>query len=293
MKERLHICQYPQFEWIDLVRPGQSDLDDLASRYGLDPILLADSLQHGHLPKIEAQKDYTFLILRAYSAKDDRISTIGELSNKIAFFIHQNRLITVHRAKFPFLQQDFDPCGTPMELVLHIADAMIRSFEDPVMVQSGKMDQLEQLIFLGKGRNISLEDLYYQKSKARISKKLLLLTQAAISQLNVPETLQTRQQDLRDTLTSLLLTVDEVTEDANNLMSAYLSLAAQKNNDVMKLLTVFSAFFLPLTFIVGVYGMNFEHMPELSRPYGYPLTWAAMLGISLGIGIWFKRKGIM
>ncbi len=293
MKDRMRICQFSSFEWIDLARPGQAELDELSGRYGLDPILLADSLQHGHLPKIETKKDYTFLILRAYSAKNDRITTIGELSNKIAFFIHEKRLITVHRAKFPFLQQEFDLCGTPMELVLRIASDMIRSFEDPVMVQSGKMDQLEQVIFLKTSKSISLEDLYYQKAKARISKKLLLLTQTALNQLNVPESLQTRQQDLRDTLTSLLLTVDEVTEDANSLMGAYLSLAAQKNNDVMKLLTVFSAFFLPLTFIVGVYGMNFEHMPELSWPYGYAVTWAAMLGISFGIGLWFKRKGIM
>jgi magnesium transporter len=62
---------------------------------------------------------------------------------------------------------------------------------------------------------------------------------------------------------------------------------------VLKVLTIFSAFFRPLTFLVGVYGMNFKFMPELNWEYGYYLTWGAMLGISLSIFIWFKRREII
>ncbi|NGY38967.1 hypothetical protein FQU23_015820 [Flavobacterium sp. XN-5] len=76
-------------------------------------------------------------------------------------------------------------------------------------------------------------------------------------------------------------------------MNTYLSVTAQKSNDVMKLLTIFSAFFLPLTFIVGVYGMNFDFMPELRWKYGYLYVIIFMVILSVLIFIWFKRKKIL
>jgi len=90
-----------------------------------------------------------------------------------------------------------------------------------------------------------------------------------------------------------LLNYDEVLEDANTILNTYLSVTAKKSNDVMKLLTIFSAFFLPLTFIVGIYGMNFDNMPELRWEYGYFFTVGILLLISITIYIWFKRKRIM
>src|SRR5690606_19144771 len=97
----------------------------------------------------------------------------------------------------------------------------------------------------------------------------------------------------KDLLVSLILEYDELIENSLQLLNTYLSIQAQKNNDVMKLLTVFSAFFLPLTFIAGIYGMNFRYMPELTYQYGYLATWLVMLAISALIWIWFKRKQIL
>ncbi|MEG0915842.1 MAG: CorA family divalent cation transporter [Myroides sp.] len=91
----------------------------------------------------------------------------------------------------------------------------------------------------------------------------------------------------------MILSYDEVLEDANNLLNSYHSVNAQKNNDVMKLLTVFSAFFLPLTFIAGIYGMNFDYMPELEWHFGYFATLTVMLVIAIIIFLWFKRKKIL
>ncbi len=69
-----------------------------------------------------------------------------------------------------------------------------------------------------------------------------------------------------------------------------MSLASQKTNEVMRVLTVFSVFFMPLTFIVGVYGMNFEFMPELKYPFAYWIVWAAMILITIGVFFWFRKK---
>jgi magnesium transporter len=140
---------------------------------------------------------------------------------------------------------------------------------------------------------ISLEDLYFLKSQTRITKKLLHLFQNVINQIEVSETSKTALQDIKDNLLSLILNYDEVQENANNLLNTYLSVNAQKSNDVMKLLTIFSAFFLPLTFIAGIYGMNFENMPELKYHAGYFLTLGIMTFIVIIIFLWFKRKKIL
>jgi magnesium transporter len=73
-------------------------------------------------------------------------------------------------------------------------------------------------------------------------------------------------------------------------MDIYLSTNANKMNEVMKVLTIISTLFIPVTFIAGVYGMNFEYMPELHSPYGYAITWAVMLIIMIGLLIFFRRK---
>ena len=84
---------------------------------------------------------------------------------------------------------------------------------------------------------------------------------------------------------------DELMEEVNNLLSIHLAMASHRTNEVMRVLTVFSAFFLPLTFIVGIYGMNFDRMPELRSPWGYPIVMLLMVGISWAIFAWFRRRG--
>jgi magnesium transporter len=97
-------------------------------------------------------------------------------------------------------------------------------------------------------------------------------------------------QDLRENAESSHFYADELLDDVNNLLHMQLALAGHRTNEVVKVLTVFSAFFLPLTFLVGVYGMNFRYMPELEARWGYPAAWALMLVISLGIYVWFRRR---
>jgi magnesium transporter len=290
----MKIKQFSSFRWTVLSNPDQAELERLTESFDLNINLLEDSLQHGHLPKLEEVEDYSFVIFRAYSAADDDLVTsVSELSNKIAFFINEHELLTIHRADFDFLKQLGDDYDNSEALMLDIIDLMIDSFDRPLQVQSDKIDAFERAVFLEDSKSISLKELYFQKSKARISKKLLTVSQHVLAQMTVSPSNASRLQDIRDSAMSSVLLYDEVSEDASNLMNSYLSITAGKSNDVMKLLTVFSAFFLPLTFIAGVYGMNFDHMPELRTAYGYFVTLALMGIISLGIYLWFKRKKII
>lgn len=111
--------------------------------------------------------------------------------------------------------------------------------------------------------------------------------------MKINDSLNSNVQDLKDTIVDLILRTEEVIDDSMLLLNTYMSITAKKSNDVMKLLTVFSAFFLPLTFIAGIYGMNFDIMPELRWKYGYFIILMVMLFIAIIIFMWFKRKKIM
>ena len=178
------------------------------------------------------------------------------------------------------------------QFLLYVIKKMIETYSESAQELSDKIDLIEQIIFLKDYRKISLEDLYFQKSQTRISKKVLQLTQHVLHEMDILEENKIAFQDIKDQLISLILTFDEVTDDSNNLMNMYLSVNAQKTNDVMKLLTVFSAFFLPLTFIAGIYGMNFKFMPELEGKYSYFVILGLMAILSILIFYWFRRKKI-
>ena len=288
------IKTYPTFQWTDLEKPTQEELETLTSAFNIDIHLLEDILEYGHLPKIEKVNNYTFIILRAYAATTkENITTVVGLSNKIAFFINDHNFLTVRRADFPFLKNRSDHYDSSEALMLDIINEILLTYEKPLEQQGEKMDEFERAIFLKGGQSISIEALYYQKSKARIAKKVMSLTQAVLNQISVKPDLSSLLQDTKETTLSYLLQYDEVIEDANTILHSYMSVTAQRSNDVMKLLTIFSAFFLPLTFIVGIYGMNFDNMPELHWRNGYYYALGLMLVISIVIWAWFKRKKIM
>jgi magnesium transporter len=294
MSTRIKEVNYDDFIWIDICNPEKTNLDKIAKEYNLDYFQIIDSQQTGHLPKFEKQEKYNFLILRAYTSNNDEQPTdITELSNKIAFFYSGKKVITIHRAEFGFLNDITKSFAKSEDLLLYLIYKMLETFEEPSKFLSDKNDEIEQTVFLKDYTKISLEDLYYQKAQTRISKKLLLITQNVINQIEVNEDSKTALQDIKDKLLSLVLHYDEILENSTNLLSTYLSVNAQKNNDVMKLLTIFSAFFLPLTFLAGIYGMNFDVMPELKMEYGYFIILGVMFATAITIFIWFKKKRII
>ncbi|MCZ2223320.1 MAG: hypothetical protein LC122_06785 [Chitinophagales bacterium] len=286
--------QFENFIWVDITNPNKEELLDIAKTYQLDIYQIKDSLELGHLPKFEKTNLYNFLILRGFTAKiSSRATTINEISNKIAFFYSDKQVITVHRTLFSFLEFEKNDFKNAEQLVLYIMQKLILTFEEPSKYLSEIIDETEKIIFLKNLSKVSLEELYFHKSQARITKKLLQISQNTINLLEVKEDNQSALQDVKDKILSLILTYDEVSEDSINLLNTYLSVNTQKSNDVMKLLTIFSAFFLPLTFIAGIYGMNFENMPELSWKLGYFLALGVMVIVALIIYVWFKRKKIM
>lgn len=285
---------FKNFTWIDIYNPDRGQISELASQYDLDFYQIKDSLEIGHLPKIENYADYAFIILRAFTGNmSDRQTNINKMTNKVAFFVSEKRLITIRRAEFDFFSEMPQQFAQVEELLLFLVKKMLQTYTEPISVLAKKVELLEHAVFVRSNHKISLEDLYYHKAQSRIAKKVLQYSQSVVNQIVVRDKFKPGHQDLKDQLMGLIHSCDEVIDDTSNLLSTYLSINAQKSNDVMKLLTVFSAFFLPLTFIVGVYGMNFQNMPELKTEYGYFIIMGIMLLIVIWIYIWFKKRKIL
>lgn len=294
VQARINEIQFDNFKWIDIYNPSKEELDRIAKQYDLDYFQVKDSLEMGHLPKYERGDDYQFLILRGISKQyQPYATTVNELSNKIAFFFDHKNVITIHRADFDFIDAVKPQFASADALVIYLINRLLKTYIKPYKEVSEKNDAIEKIIFVRKRFSVSLEQLYYQKAQTRILKKLLVISQGVINQIEIQRVNRAALQDLKDGLLNWVLSFEEEWENANNLLGSYLNVNAQKTNDVMKLLTVFSAFFLPLTFIAGIYGMNFDFMPELRTRYGYFAILCVMVVISLIIFIWFKRKRIL
>jgi magnesium transporter len=135
-----------------------------------------------------------------------------------------------------------------------------------------------------------MEALYYIKREASLAHKVLMMMLEPINHMRAQAGQESLLQDVRDQHLKIQTMYEQVLEDVNNLMSLFFSFSAQRTNDVMKTLTVFSVFFLPLTFIAGIYGMNFAYMPELTKKWGYPGVLILMVVVTIGIYLWIKRK---
>jgi len=285
---------FDSFTWIDIEDANKKELEVIASKYNLSYFLMKDSLDIGHLPKYEQLHKHDFFIFRAYTSTINlNIDEIGEMSNKIAFFIFEDKLITIHRAHFSFLNIHEEKHIKISELFLRIVGFMIESFKKPTIELSNKITQIEKTIFLKDYRVILIEELYFIKSQARILKKIISITESIIHQSQDKYKVSYIHQDIQDQLLNLLTMNEESLENSTQLMNTYLSLSDQKNNEVVRLLTIFSVFFLPLNFIAGVYGMNFSFMPELTWKLGYAFALCLMAIVVIVIYLWFRRKRIL
>jgi magnesium transporter len=285
-----------EFTWIDITAPILEDLTAVSEKYALNHHNLHDCLEPDHLPKFEEGDPFNFIILRKVLDDKEKGATIHMLTTKIAIFFDEDTIVTIHRVPhpdiFPLCKQLID-AGKIISIpgfLLKIVARVQQSFSRFATELNAQIDETETRLFIRKKSAGSIENLYLLKRRAGLCKKLLLLTGEVVSAVQHRQKKSSEMQDIRDSQIKLQLFYDQMTEDALNLVSMYMSISANKTNDVMKILTIFSAYFLPLTFIVGVYGMNFDFMPELGWKYGYPMVIGFMVLVFLLIYFWFRRK---
>lgn len=292
----------PDFEWIDVTGPSEEELAGLAQAYGLHPMAVQDCLDPEHLPKHERLGGATFVIVRAYdeTAPDDAV-TVQEITRKVAAFAGLTFLLTIHRKATPYLDRLKAECATRREdqnglgeVLVDLIAAVADTYERPLERAEHILDDFETALFDRRRIEAGLEEIHIVKRRVTLIKRMLWQTLGVVQKLHPPsEGHAPIYQDLRERIESLHTWADELHDNITNLLGVQLNIASHRTNEVMRVLTVFSAFFLPLTFIVGIYGMNFEFMPELAWPHGYPLVLGAMAAVALAIFLWFRHRGWM
>ena len=284
-------------EWVDLTDPTNAEMQEISERFGLNPHTVKDCMEPAHLPKYELDEQTHFLILRFYAHNfNSTMATIQEITNKLAIFFSDTFIITIHVSGISFLDVlrkkyvTNGKCFSTSELITRIVWNALETFDNPVNRLSEQIDFYENQLIVKKSNSDQTEALYFIKRQASITHKILLLMQEPINHLYAKTGEEAALQDVKDQYLKMQTLYNQVLEDVTNLTNLHLSFSAQRTNEVMKILTIFSVFFLPLTFIVGLYGMNFKFMPELGQRWAYPAVLLIMAFVTVMVYLWFRRK---
>lgn len=289
--------------WVDMFAPTTADEDVLLNVFRFHPLTVEDCRENRHYPKIEEFPGYLYFIVHGVRAdtSSDRFNTI-ELDG----FLGPNYVITYHHDEFrsinsvkQLLRTSPVICRRGAGYLLHQILDRIVDYYSPVLDDfDNRIDELEAKIFEGRSSNNQmLSDIM------NIKRSVLRLRRISVKQLDVllrisrgefeliPQALLPFYRDIYDHLVRVTDLAESYRDLITGLLDAHLSVVSNRLNEVMKVLTIFSAIMLPLTFIVGVYGMNFEHMPELHSQYGYFVVWGVMITVALGMLIFFRKRG--
>lgn len=296
--------EFQNFTWVDIESPEPKDLMKIADEYNFPLQYFSNCLEPEHFPKLDFIGQEFLWILRTFDEQAPQAaSTIQELSTKLVILWRKDILITIHRANISYIAEKrskvaFENYEGPSELLGYFFQKVVQSYDSILTELENRTDEIEDRVYSLKKSRI-LRDGYLVKRKASGLKKILKLTQESCSRLaNHRETLWTDFNDHRGELERNVFYADDVLENIHGLTGLHIAILSQKTNEgsykaneVMRVLTVFSIFFLPLNFIAGIYGMNFHNMPETHWPYGYALILTVMAAISIGIYIWVYKKG--
>lgn len=297
--------------WLDIANPTPEELNELAKKYQLHSTSVQDCLQPEHLPKFEQFEEHAFVVLRAYDpecAKD--ADSVQELTRKLSIFYSDRFIISIHRTDQPFMngllqkwgaRKKDDPHLTSERVLVDIAMETVNSYHAPVMACLGNLESFEAEIFHTETRRkFRISKGYYVKRKVAVFKHMLHASLEPVKRIgmNAEEILAPHFQNVKEQIDQLYYYANDIQESLHSLVNLHVSLqsqrtneASRRTNEVMRVLTIFSCFFLPINFIASIYGMNFEIMPELKWAHGYYLSLAAMAVVSFSIYLWFRKKG--
>lgn len=301
--------QADMINWVNVEGLGDPALlKQLGKQFKLHPLSLEDAVYTHQRPKVDYYDDYVFLVARMPYQMDSEIST-----EQISIFLGKNFVLTLQEGKpgdcldtmRKRLRQEAGPIRSagPDFLAYSLLDALIDSYFPVLEIYGEQLEQLEERV-IESPYSQNMHDIYAIRRGLLVVRRAVWPLREVLSSLlretnNTFFTDHTRVylRDCYDHIVQLLDLLETYRDLAANLMELYLSSTSYRMNEIMKFLTMISTIFIPLTFIAGIYGMNFKgevspwNMPELTWLYGYPFSLALMLAIAIGIILFFYHKG--
>jgi magnesium transporter len=288
--------------WIDLVGDEpEAHREFLQTRLGLDKLAVDDALRLRHPPKYEDLEDrWCFLLMRGFDASSTSVK-FGTI--QLALFWRDNLVVTRHSKPSASVAEteaalqsgELPPPDSAWKLIYSILRRLLDRYLPILLKIEARLEEIEELI-LKRPSDRLLAELMEFSSQLKRLRRIGSYHEKCFASLRVhdarPRGFNTSQlTDLfeqAERLHSLATLQYEMTADLTN---GYLSVSAHRLNNVMRVLTVVTVLFVPLTFIAGIYGMNFEFMPELHWRWSYFIVLGGMSSVAIGLLLLFRRKG--
>src|SRR5690242_87334 len=289
--------------WVDMEEPTAADEEVLLNVFNFHPLTVEDCRENRHYPKVEEFPGYIYFIVHSVRAdtSPDRFNTIeldGFLGSNYVITYHHDMFRSINNVK-QLLRTSPIACQRGPAFLLHQILDQVVDYYSPVLDDfDERIDQLEDDIFtLKRPNNAILEEIMNLKRSVlrlrRISTKQMdIMLRMSRGEFHlIPEDTRPFYRDVYDHIVRVTDLAENYRDLIGGSLEAYLSVVSNRLNEIMKVLTIFSAIMLPLTFIAGVYGMNFDNMPELHSRYGYFGALVVMFVIAIVMLIFFWRRG--
>lgn len=295
-------CRQPGLHWVNLLGIHDVPLvEQLGRGFGLNSLALEDLLDTGHRPKAENFGDSLLVILKIL----DFDKSLGRLtSEQVSIVLNATAVLSVQEQPgdvFDSVRERLrSPRGRHRQrgtdyLAYSLIDSVVDSYF-PVLEHLGEVlvDIEEELA--DRPQRATLQRIHALKRDLMVVRKAVWPLREVVSSLEregselIEERTLPFLRDLYEHLVQIIDTTEIYRDSVAGLLDLYLSSVSQRTNEIMKVLTIMATIFIPLTFLVGVYGMNFDYMPELRWPWGYPALWVLMIACAAVMLIAFRIK---
>lgn len=302
IEESKPYLESPSNTWINVF--GLHDVEKLKhiwNYFELHPLIQEDIINTNQRAKIEEYPDHMYFVLRMLSFREET----GELNvEQVSIVLSKNSVLSFQEGDFPI----FDPVlhrlrnnaprlrkEGPDYLAYALIDTIVDHYFKVMEAFGDEIEALEDHILENSYDDIP-ERIHAIRRKVIYFRKALWPLRDSLNTLMREESHLIQEEnkiyfrDVHDHLVQIIDGIENYRDMILGMLDMYMSQVSNKMNEVMKVLTIIATIFIPLTFIAGVYGMNFENMPELSVPWAYPTIWGVMIAITIGMVYYFRKK---
>jgi magnesium transporter len=294
------------FVWLGLYAPNEGELSAIADRYGLHPLAVEDAVYAHQRPKLEQYEDGLFMVLKtAAYVEHEELTATSEVvdTGEVMVFVGTNYVITVRHGRHGALadlrrgleQQRELLCQGPAAVLYAVADHVVDAFVDVADAVADDVDELETSVFspertddIGRLYQLKREVLSLRRAVAPLEVPLQRLAGRPLSW--VPEAMRSYFRDVEDHAIRVRDQVAALDELLTSILQASLARTSQVDNEDMRKISAWAGIIAVPTAIAGIYGMNFEYMPELDWRWGYPAVLLVITTVCLLLYRGFKRN---
>lgn len=300
VEEKEGIVKSRGVQWTNVIGVGDTTLlTKLAKDYNLHALLVEDIANTSQRPKFEGFTDKIFFVVKMLQYDKEGLQT-----EQVSFVLEKNILFSFQEREGDVFDGVRERIRVPKArirergadyLLFALADAIVDNYYVVLEKISEKVEQLEKEL-LENATESTLKKMYAVKRELIFVKRAIWpLREATNSLLRtesklIKNTTDPFLRDLYDHTIQVIDTTETLRDMVAGMLDTYLSSISNRMNEVMKVLTIFASIFIPLTFFAGIYGMNFNFMPELNWRWSYPLLWGFMLSVGGGMLIFFRRR---